>query len=202
MECLAPFSSFDIIEKNSHNATNSTPCLVREVFPQMTHSEKEAKTKYCDVQFPCKGCEMDFVNSLCPLDWTYIAGICYPNKNTSPFCTTPMDFRYMTPEMRRHWTNIVCGNSIRWPCIDETLTVWSYNSANEPVMCRIDTESVPCPNNYTFVKQLELTYLCVNNNNDENDTLEIPINLDEKLNFIRMNRTLYSWSCISIRYKI
>ncbi|CRH02774.1 CPW-WPC family protein, putative [Plasmodium relictum] len=158
-ECLAPKSYIKNLRKCS--SILNIGDIVKNVY-DVAHNmsfvtvdieERKKLEKKCNIKFPCKECERDYVRVNCPLGWTDIGdGNCKAPNDYSLYlkelCNTVVNFKYTTPVFKRNWSYL-CKSD--WPCF----SVCEKNYGN---ICPLGYKLI----NERIEKNNENIYVCAN----------------------------------------
>ncbi|CRG96984.1 CPW-WPC family protein, putative [Plasmodium gallinaceum] len=158
-ECLAPKSyirslrmcssilNIGDIVKNVYDVTHNMSFVVNDI------EERKKLEKDCNIKFPCKECERDYVRINCPLGWTDIGDGNCKAPNDYPFylkelCNTVVNFKYASPTFKRNWS-FLCKSD--WPC-------FSVCEKNYGIICPLGFKLI----NERIEKNGENIYVCSN----------------------------------------
>lgn len=124
-ECLAPKSYMRNNNKcpsvlNLGNMVKSVYDVSHDIiFDTIDIEARKQLEKTCNITFPCKECERDYVQINCPLGWTELgngdckAPVDYP-EYLKKKCGTVVNFAFATPIIKKNWSFLCKAN---WPCV-------------------------------------------------------------------------------------
>ncbi|EZG43726.1 hypothetical protein GNI_161240 [Gregarina niphandrodes] len=79
----------------------------------------------CGVRWPCKSCQQDFVNSICPEGYERSGDVCLASDVLPASAPTALEIEEWDPQDRQEWSN---ATGIPWPCLDSKSCKRDYSN--------------------------------------------------------------------------